>query len=162
MTAIEAPLAALPGIDHGIELVPLFRGTWKVNPYLMVPNGPIGTRAIVEMPSGRLEGRGITARAAGGANADWMVIDPNGIGTADWRGAVETDDGAIIYLHGNGRVDLNSGFGGGAMLIGSAQFETGDARYCWLNKVHAVFRGLVAGDGMAGTGVYHDEYFEVR
>lgn len=162
MTTIEAPLASLPNIETGIELVPLFRGSWRLSPYVLVPGGPLGTRAIIEMPEGRLEGRGITARTNGGANADWMVIGPDGIGTADWRGAVETGDGAVIYLHGNGRCDLNGGFGAGAMLIGGAQFETSDDRYRWLNRIHAVFRGVVVGDPAAGTGVYHDEYFEVR
>jgi hypothetical protein len=162
MTILEAPAQLLPGIDRGIEFEPLFRGCWSLRPYILVPGGPVGSRAVVEMPDGRLEGRGLKARVKGQANADWLLVGPDGIGTADWRGTVETDDGAVIYLHGGGRVDLSSGFGEGAMLIGHAQFETSDDRYRWLNKVHAVFRGVVVGDAAAGTGVYHDEYFEVR
>jgi hypothetical protein len=162
VTTIETPLAALPGVDTGIELVPLFRGSWKLNPYILVPGGPVGSRAIVEMPDGQLEGRGITARVKGQANADWLLVGPDGIGTADWRGTVETDDGATIYLRGGGRCDLGTGFGAGTLLIGGAQFETSDDRYRWLNKIQAVFRGVVIGDGMSGDAVYHDEYFEVR
>jgi hypothetical protein len=162
VTTIESPQVALPGVDAGVELVPLFRGVWKLSPYILVPGGPVGSRVIVEMPDGRLEGRGVTARVKGQANADWLLVGPDGIGTADWRGTVETYDGATIYLHGGGRVDLGRGFGDGALLIGHAHFETSDERYRWLNRVHAVFRGVVVGDGMSGDAVYHDEYFEVR
>ena len=154
-------LDRLPG-TRDATLVPLFRGVWKLNPYVLIPNGPAGTRAIVAMPEGRLVGRGIDASTRDGANADWMLIGPDGTGTADARVTVTTADGATIYVHGNGRCDLSGGLGGGTVLIGSASFETSDDRYRWLNKVHAVFRGTVIGDGMAGEGVYHDEYFEVR
>jgi hypothetical protein len=162
MTTIESPLSALPGTDAAIELVPLFRGIWKLSPYILVPGGPLGTRTIIEIPEGRLEGRGIHARVTRQANADWFLVGPDGIGTADWRGTVETDDGAIIYLYGDGRCDLSGGFGAGALLIGGAQFETADPRYRWLNAVHAVYRGVVVGDGSTGDAVYHDEFFEVR
>jgi hypothetical protein len=161
-TTIESPHANLPGVMGGIELVPLFRGIWRLSPFILVPGGPVGSRAIVEMPEGRLEGRGIRARVTHQANADWLLVGPDGIGTADWRGTVETDDGAVIYLYGDGRCDLSDGFGAGAMLIGGAQFETSDPRYRWLNSVHAVYRGVVVGDGHSGDAIYHDEYFEVR
>lgn len=162
MTTIEEPMTALPGVDAGIELVPLFRGVWKLSPYRMVPDGPAGSRVIIEWTDGRLEGRGISARSTGRAGADWFVVGPGGVGTADWRGTVETGDGAVIYIHGDGRCDLSGGFGVGALLIGSCQFETADERHRWLNKVHAVYRGVVVGDSLAGDGIYHDEYFEVR
>jgi hypothetical protein len=162
VTIVESPLHALPGVERRIELVPLFRGAWKLDPYVLVPDGPVGSRAIVEMPEGVLEGRGLRARTKGRANADWLLVGPDGIGTADWRGTVETEDGAVLYLHGGGRIDLRGGFGAGAMLIGEARFEASDARYRWLNAVHAVFRGVVVGEGKSGEAVYHDEYFEVR
>jgi hypothetical protein len=154
-------LERLPGTSD-ITFVPLFRGIWRLNPYVLIPDGPAGTRAIITMPEGRLVGRGIDASTTDGANADWMLIGPDGTGTADARVSVTTPDGATIYLHGSGRCDLSGGFDAGTVLIGSAFFETSDERYRWLNKVHAVFRGTVIGDGMAGEAVYHDEYFEVR
>ena len=162
MTTIEPPQASLPGVANGIELVPLFRGRWKLRPYTLLPRGPVGSRTIVEMPDGCIEGRGIKARVKAQANADWLLVGPDGIGTADWRGTVQTEDGATIYLHGGGRIDLSGGFGTGRLLIGHAQFETSDDRYRWLNKIHAVFRGVSVGDAMRGDGTYHDEYFEVR
>jgi hypothetical protein len=152
----------LPSIDNAISLIPLFTGAWRLAPYVILPNTPAGTRAVVEMPEGRLEGRGIYAQTKGGANADWFVIGPDGTGTVDARGTVETEDGAAIYLYSHGRCDISAGFGGGTVLRGCAHFETGSDEYRWLNKVHAVFRGVVVGDGAAGEGVYYDEYFEVR
>jgi hypothetical protein len=162
MTGLAPPLDALPGVNHSIELVPLFRGVWKLSRYVSVPDGPSGTRVIIGMPEGRIEGRGIVAKTHDGLNADWMTIGPDGTGTGDYRGSVMTEDGAIIYLHGEGRADLSGGFGKNAMLIGGVLFETGDDRYRWLDKVQAVFRGVVIGDGLRGEAMFHDEYFEVR
>jgi uncharacterized protein DUF3237 len=152
----------LPGVEENASLIPLFRGVWRLAPYVILPSTPAGTRAVIEMPNGRLEGRGICAHTKGGANADWFLIGPDGTGTADARVTVETEDGAPIYLHGHGRCDIAEGWGGGTILRGYAHFETGSDKYRWLNKVHAVFRGVVVGDGAAGDGIYYDEYFEVR
>lgn len=152
----------LPDVADDVSLVPLFRGVWRLAPYVILPNTPAGTRTVIEMPDGTFEGRGIRARTSGGANADWFVVGPDGTGTADFRGTVRTDDGAAIYLSGQGRCDLSSGFGNGTILRGHVHFETGSDPHRWLNKVHAVFRGVVVGDGAGGSGVYHDEYFEVR
>lgn len=151
----------LPGTDNAITLVPLFRGAWRLAPYVILPNTPAGTRAVIEIPDGRLEGRGVRARTQGGANADWFVIGPDGTGTADFRGTMVAEDGAAIYVHGHGRCDMSAGFSTGTVLRGHAHFDTGSDQYRWLNKVHAVFRGVVSGDGASGEGVYHDEYFEV-
>ncbi len=151
----------LPGVDDAISLIPLFKGAWQQAPYVILPKTPAGTRVVIEMPSGKLEGRGISAQTKGRANADWFVIGPDGTGTADFRGTVETADGATIYISGQGRCDISTGFSAGTVLRGHAHFETGNDQYRWLNKVHAVFRGIVVGDGASGDGTYYDEYFEV-
>lgn len=74
---------------------------------------------------------------------------------------METDDGAAIYVYGHGRCDISAGFGAGTLLRGYAHFEASRDEHRWLNKVHAVFRGVVVGDGAAGDAIYYDEYFEV-
>jgi hypothetical protein len=158
---VLAPEEQLPGVDQEATLKPLFRGIWRLAPYLLLPNTPAGTRAIVEMPEAHLEGRGLRARARGQANADWMVVGADGTGTADVRGTVETEDGALIYMHGHGRCDLRAGFGAGTILRGSVVFDTGAEDYRWLNTIFAVFRGVVVGDGATGDALFHDEYFEV-
>lgn len=90
-------------------------------------------------------------------DSDWFLIGPDGTGTIDFRGTLDTDDGATIYMHGLGRCDMSGGVGEAGVLYGAPMFETGDERYAWLNRVQAVFRGVVAGDGM-----FYDEYFELR
>jgi Protein of unknown function (DUF3237) len=162
MPLVEDIEDRLPGSEDDAALVPLFRGVWSLAPYVVLPGTPVGTRAIVEMTDGRLEGRGIRARARPHACADWLVIGADGTGTMDYRGTVETEEGHVIYLYGGGRCDLSSGFGQDTMLCGAVHFETSCERYRWLNRVNAVFRGVVVGDGAAGNGILHDEWFEVR
>jgi Protein of unknown function (DUF3237) len=111
---------------------------------------------IIEMPEGRIEGERVRGRAVGGATADWFLIGPDGTGTIDFRGTLETDDGATIYMHGSGRCDMSGGIGKAGVLYGAPIFETGDERYAW-HQVQAVFHGVLAGDGL-----FYDEYFELR
>jgi Protein of unknown function (DUF3237) len=158
MTALAAPLEALPGIDHSIELVPLFRGTWRLAPYLIMPDTPAGTRVIIDIPEGGFEGRGIKARTRTGS-ADWFIIGPDGTGTLDWRGTVTTEDGAAIYMYGSGRRDVSQS--GSALIRGTCQFDTSDQRYRWLNKLAAAYRAISVGEG-TDENIYHDEYFEIR
>lgn len=143
-------LKALPAA----RLVPLFAGTWRLAEYRTIGATPAGTRVIIEMPEGRIEGGRVKGRVVGGTTADWFLIGPDGTGTIDFRGTLETDDGATIYMQGAGRCDMS---GEAGVLYGAPMFETGDERYAWLNRVQAVFRGVVAGDGM-----FYDEYFELR
>src|SRR5215467_8981280 len=99
MSALPSPLPVLPGQPPAIELVPLFRGCWRLRPYVRLPRGPIASRVILEMSDGRLEGRGVSARVRHRANADWLLVGPDGIGTADWRGTFETDDARYRWLN---------------------------------------------------------------
>jgi hypothetical protein len=162
MLDVEHIADRLPGVEEDASLVPLFRGVWSLAKYVVLPGTPAGTRVIVEMQDGRLEGRGLRARARPHACADWLVVGTDGTGTMDYRGTVETEDGDVLYLYGGGRCDLSSGFGEGTILRGAVQFETSSDNYRWLNRVHAVFRGVVVGNGAEGDATFHDEWFEVR
>ena len=155
-------VSGIPSVDHGIALDPLCRGTWKLATFRPIPDTPVGTRVIIEMTEGRIEGERLKASVVGGACADWFVVGADGTGLGDYRGTLQTDDGALIFMHGTGRADLTTGFGASSLLIGNIHFETGDDRYTWLNTAHAVMRGVVIGDGMAGEATFHDEYFIVR
>lgn len=146
-------LRALPAA----QLIPLCTDTWRRLEYRALGATPAGTRVIVEMPEGRIEGERLKCRVVGGSTADWFLIGPDGTGTIDFRGTLETDDGATIYMYGSGRCDMRGGFGEAGVLYGAPMFETGDERYGWLNRVQAVFRGVVAKGGM-----FYDEYFELR
>jgi hypothetical protein len=158
-TTTSDPLSALPGVERPCELVPLFRGVWRLAPYRIQTNVPSGTRVIIGIPEGGIEGRGIRARVGTGA-VDWFTIGPEHTGTLDWRGTVETDDGATIYMSGTGR-RVVGGPDAETVMRGACVFETDDERYRWLNTIVAVYRAVVVGEGTDET-MYYDEYFEVR
>ena len=136
------------------QLVPLGRMSVELRPPFMLNGTPTGGRWIFEVASGRLEGDRINATLKGHANADWLMVGPDGTGTMDVRSLMETDDGALVFVHYYGRVDLSAGPAG--TLYSAPQFETGDDRYRWLNRIQAVGKGRANGTNLAY------EIFEVR
>src|SRR6185312_14562423 len=83
-----------------------------------------------------------------GPAADWLTVGPMGVATLDIRFALETADGALIYVEGKGRTDAAAFAKAGGPMVWAPRFETGDARYRWLNLVQAVATGW-AKDGLA-------------
>lgn len=145
--------ADLPGTAAPASLKPLFRGVWRLDRSAILAGTPAGTRVIIDINEGVLQGRGITAHLQGAA-ADWYLIGPDGTGTLDWRGRVVTDDGSLIYIHGSGRRDPDG------KIVGACLFETGADRYRWLNTVQAAYRACVVGEGTPDA-LYHDEYLQL-
>lgn len=138
-----------------IELVPLGTMTAELRHPFKLPKTPVGTRLIYEVESGEITGERLRGKMKGTSTADWLVVGPDGTGTLDVRSVLETDDGALIFLHYTGRTDVSAG-PGVAPLYAAPLFETGDERYRWLNRVQAVAKGRLAGN----TLTY--ELFEVR
>ncbi|MGI5171487.1 DUF3237 family protein [Spirillospora sp. CA-253888] len=157
MLTPEEIFSELPGAPEPVGLKPLFRGLWRLAPPQVLPGTPAGTRVIVGITEGIIQGRGLTARLAGAA-ADWLAVAPDGVGTLDWRGQVVTEEGAVIYIHGTGRMD--TAHGTGALAFGSCLFETGAEELRWLNALQAVYRSRTVGFGTP-EATYHDEYFEL-
>jgi hypothetical protein len=113
----------------------------------LIPNGPNGTRVVVNAFPGSFEGpklRG-TVKAPGG---DWVIARPDGSLGLDVRVLLETDDGAMIFMAYKG-----IGIDGGKSLWTAPLFETGDERYAWLNNVQAVATG-----GTIEGGVQYEVY----
>jgi len=113
-----------------------------------VTDGPHGTRRIVSVPRGTVEGprvRGTIVPPTG----DWVWTHPGGQSwTLDVRLTLLTDDGAVILMtyRGIGWRDEAT------MHIRSAPlFETGDERYAWLTRVQAVGIGRRDADGTTIT-----------
>jgi hypothetical protein len=102
-----------------------------------------GTRAI-GCVSGSFEGPGLkgTIKAA-----DWFVTRADGIGEADVRGTLRTDDGALIYMRYTGVLDLrqtgSSTTSGVCQVRTAVRFETGTPRYQELNRVQAIGIGEI-------------------
>jgi hypothetical protein len=102
-----------------------------------------GTRAIGHV-SGSFEGPGLKGTIKAG---DWFVTRADGIGEADVRATMRTDDGALIYMRYSGVLDLrqtNSSTTSGICQVRTAvRFETGAPRYQELNCVQAIGIGEI-------------------
>ena len=127
-----------------IELVPLCTATITLADPLVLPNTPSGTRVIVEVIDAVYEGDRLSGKHKGVAAADWMTVGPEGTGTLDVRGTLETHDGALVYVTYRGRLDLSVP-PGSAPTYAAPLYETGDERYAWLNRIQAVAKGTIDG-----------------
>jgi len=106
---------------------------------------PLGARAIGNV-SGTFSGPGIrgTVRAR-----DWFLTRTDGMGEADVRGVLNTDDGALIYINYHGLLDLR-GVGGAPPRAGvcplrtTVRFETAAEKYLEFNRLQAIGIGEVS------------------
>jgi len=64
--------------------------------------------------------------------ADWGLVDVNGTFSADTRYQLQTNDGAHIFIRTDGPAQSD-----GHIHL-RMQFETGSAKYYWLNNIVAV------------------------
>jgi hypothetical protein len=94
------------------------------------------------------------ARMKGQAAADWLLVGGT-TGMLDVRVTIETNDGANIYSHYTGRIDVSGGPGAAPIYV-TPVFETGDERYAWLNTIQAVGKGNVDGNRL------QYEWYELR
>ena len=112
---------------------------------------PLGRRRIIGITGGQFFGERLSGRVLPGG-ADWQVIRGDGVADLDARYTLETSDGALIYVrnkgyrHGPAEVlkKLSSGENVDPSLYymrTTPWFETGDARYAWLNRIVCVATG---------------------
>jgi Protein of unknown function (DUF3237) len=140
-----------------IELVPLCTLRIQLKPPIAAGAGPTGTRLIVELVSAQVKGDRLRGEMLGAAAADWMIIGPEGTGTVDVRATLQTDDGAVIFVQYNGRLDTSRGWQFPMTAYVAPRFETGDERYAWLNRIQAVGKGVLYEDLLLDY-----EWYEVR
>jgi hypothetical protein len=140
-----------------IELVPLCTLRLQLKPPIEVGGGPAGTRLIVEVASAQVKGDRLRGEMLGAAAADWVIVGPEGTGTVDVRATLQTDDGAIIFVKYNGRLDVSQGLQFPMTAYVAPLFETGDERYAWLNRIQAVGKGIIYEDLSLDY-----EWYEVR
>ena len=126
-----------------IELVPLCTLRIQLKPPVAAGAGPTGTRLIVELASVQVKGDRLRGEMLGSAAADWLILGPEGTGTVDVRATLQTDDGAIIFVQYNGRLDASQGLQFPMTAYVAPRFETGDERYAWLNGIQAVGKGIL-------------------
>jgi hypothetical protein len=138
-----------------IELVSL--GTMTITPgeTLRLAGTPAGDRLIVEFAGVDFAGERLNARLRGKAAADWIVIGADSTALIDIRFTLETHDGALLLVQMNGRTDASK-FNAGGPLYMTPRFETGDARYAWLNRVQAISKGKLE------SGKIENDVYEAR
>jgi hypothetical protein len=113
-------------------------------PPLELGPGPRGVRRIIPIVGGQVTGERLRGRILS-IGADWQTVFADGSAELDTRYVIETHDGAVIDIR-------NFGFRRGPKEVLAAlargeevdpasyymrttpRFETGDARYAWLNS----------------------------
>ena len=146
-------------------LKPLLRAEITLDAPLELGETPLGRRRVIPITGGRFLGERLSGTILPGG-ADWQVIRRDGVAHLDARYTLQTDDGALIYVrnegyrHGPAEVIARVAAGEAVdpalyYMRTTPWFETGDARYAWLNRVVCV------GTGARRPAAVELEFFEV-
>ena len=108
---------------------------------------PAGERRVVQILSGRFEGRLNGEVLPGGA--DHQIVAPDGTSHLNASYVIRTDDNALIQVQNTG---IRHGVVGDDPLKyyfrSTPRFETGHERYLWLNKIVAICTGARTPDSV--------------
>ena len=149
-----------------LQLRPLLNADIALAAAQELGDTPQGRRRIIPITGGSFRGERLSGRVLAGG-ADWQVVRADGVADLDARYTLETADGALIYVrnrglrHGPAEVleKLSSGEAVDPALYymrTTPRFETGDARYAWLNRLVCVASGARRKDSVSL------EMFEVK
>jgi len=128
--------------------------------------GPLGSRSVGTVGEGWVRGERINGTLVG-PGADWALLGADGYAQVDVRAQIRTDDGANLYLHYTGSLQLTDAVmaallgGGDETNFGDAEWfthvriESGDERYQWVNRT------LFVGHGRAVTGGIEYEIYRL-
>ena len=134
-----------------LQLERLFRAEVTLAPAQEIGEGPLGRRRIIPITGGEVSGERLSGRVLPGG-ADWQIVRPDGVAYLDARYSIETHDGALVYVrnrgyrHGPPEVVARLAAGEAVdpalyYMRTTPWFETGDARYAWLNRTVCVGSG---------------------
>jgi len=134
-----------------LRLQRLLKAEIELAPPQELGAAPLGRRRIIGITGGRFSGERLSGRVLAGG-ADWQVIRADGVAELDARYTLETSDGALVYVRNRGyrhgpRHVLDKLAAGEAVdpelyyMRTTPLFETGDARYVWLNRMICVATG---------------------
>ena len=134
-----------------MKLQALFRAEITLATPQELGETPHGRRRIIPISGGRVSGERVSGRVLPGG-ADWQVARADGVAELDARYTIETADGALIYVanrgvrHGPAEVIRRLAAGEPVdpalyYMRTTPWFETGDARYAWLNRIVCVATG---------------------
>lgn len=105
--------------------------------------GPYGTRVTFPITGGSFEGDRLRGQVLAGD--DWTIQRPDGVMELDLRATLQTDDGALIHMTFEGIRD--DGAPGAPYFRTLPRFETGEAKYAFLNRLLAVGTAVIGADG---------------
>jgi len=129
----------------------LFTLTARLGTPTAIEGGPHGTRRIYPVEGGTFEGprlHGVIALPSG----DWIWFHPDGTSwRLDVRVLLRTHDEASILMTYSG---IGTRKDGQISLRTAPFFETGDARYSWLNAIQAVGISRPSERGTVSYDVY--------
>ena len=131
-----------------MQLEPLLKASIALAAAQELGEAPLGRRRIVPISGGSFSGAKLRGRVLPGG-ADWQLVRADGVVDLDARYTLETDDGALIYVrnrgyrHGPAEVMRRLAAGEAVdpalyYMRTTPRFETGDARYAWLNRMVCV------------------------
>ena len=112
---------------------------------------PYGERRIINITGGSFSGSRLSGRVLPGG-ADWQIVRVDGIAEVEARYTLETDDGELIYItnwgYRHGPPDVMNRLSSGDKVDPheyyfrtTPKFETGSAKYAWLNGMISVAAG---------------------
>jgi hypothetical protein len=134
-----------------LRLAPLLRAEITLAPPQELGDTPHGRRRVIAITGGSFAGDELRGRVLAGG-ADWQLVRADGVAELDARYTLETDDGALIYVsnfgYRHGPADVMRRLAAGEPVDPSLyymrttpRFETGAARYAWLNGLICVASG---------------------
>ena len=135
-----------------MQLQPLLKASIALAAAQELGESPLGRRRIVPICGGSFDGARLRGRVLAGG-ADWQLVRADGVADLDARYTLETEDGALIYVRNrgyrHGPADVMRRLTAGETvdpalyyMRTTPRFETGDARYAWLNSVVCVASGV--------------------
>jgi hypothetical protein len=120
----------------------VFTITAHIGSVTSVGDTGIGVRRIIPITGGEVRGKDVNGKVCP-FGADFQIIRPNGLVELEAKYAIETDDGAVIYVENKGirfgPVELLQRLNRGEAVDPASiyfrtvpKFETGAERYRWL------------------------------
>ncbi len=123
-----------------------------------IGSGPFGHRSVGTVVDGWAKGDRITGRVVG-PGADWVLVGADGYAEIDVRAQIRTDDGANLFLHYQGSLEMNEAVAsalrseavtnyGDQYWYTHVRLESGASQYQWVNRTLFVGQGRVVADGV--------------
>jgi Protein of unknown function (DUF3237) len=145
-----------------IKTAPLFDIVVDLKPRLNIGEGPFGRRIVFGAAGGSFEGPKLRGEVLEGGG-DWALFRPDGTMALDVRLTLRTDDDALVSMTYGGRwvtpSELRADISDPAKRhqIDPARyyfrtnplFETGAAKYAWLNDIVCIGSGYLIEGGIA-------------